>query len=77
MARARAGFLNHLLYEAAWEKRGFRLVTQGSNEGAATPPGYTAGYRRWNACTGLGTPNGEQLLAALLPSSDGTGTKAP
>ena len=56
MARARAGFLNHLLYEAAWEKRGFRLVTQGSNEGAATPPGYTAGYRRWNACTGTRDP---------------------
>ena len=44
----------------------------GSNEGAATPPGYTAGYRPWNACTGLGIPNGKLLLAALFPSRETT-----
>jgi len=37
---------------------GFRDVTSGSN-GA-----YTAGLG-WDACTGLGVPDGEALLAVL------------
>jgi kumamolisin len=42
--------------------KAFRDITQGSN-GA-----YTAGAG-WDACTGLGSPNGEALLAALAALS--------
>lgn len=51
------GFLNTLLY-TKFSTGVLRDITTGSN-GA-----YTAGPG-WDACTGLGTPNGEQLLAAL------------
>lgn len=38
--------------------RAFRSVTRGDNGGYRAGPG-------WNACTGLGTPRGQALLAAL------------
>jgi kumamolisin len=52
-----AGFINPLLY-AAPANATFRDITQGNN-GA-----YKAGAG-WDACTGLGTPNGQSLLQAL------------
>ena len=52
-----AGFINPLLY-AAPANATFRDITQGNN-GA-----YKAGAG-WDACTGLGTPNGQNLLQAL------------
>src|SRR5271163_3918468 len=52
-----AGFLNPLLY-AAPENATFRDITQGDNGD------YSAGTG-WDACTGLGTPNGQNLLQAL------------
>lgn len=52
-----AGFLNPLLY-ADPAKESFRDVTQGTNGD------YKSGVG-WDACTGLGTPNGQRLLAAL------------
>jgi kumamolisin len=56
---ARAGYLNSLLYRLARQEQGlFRAVTQGDNRGYAAGPG-------WNACTGLGSPVGDRLLAAL------------
>jgi kumamolisin len=51
------GFLNPLLY-AAPAKATFRDITQGNNGD------YKAGGG-WDACTGLGTPDGQKLLAAL------------
>ena len=36
---ARAGFLNPLLYEAAWEKRGFRRVTRDRTRATQRPRG--------------------------------------
>jgi kumamolisin len=52
-----AGFINPLLY-AAPANAAFRDVTQGNNGD------YKAGTG-WDACTGLGTPNGQSLLQAL------------
>jgi kumamolisin len=71
----RAGLLNPLLYKV---ESGFNRVTIGSNDDVGTSPGYSAGYRSWNACTGLGSPNGEELLAALgYPSATKTVPKSP
>jgi kumamolisin len=52
-----AGFINPLLY-AAPEDATFRDITQGNNGN------YKAG-KGWDACTGLGTPNGQNLLQSL------------
>lgn len=51
------GFLNPVLYSTK-AKPTFHDVTSGSNGG------YSAG-RGWDPCTGLGSPNGAALLAAL------------
>lgn len=54
---ANVGFVNTLLYSAKAEAT-FRDITSGSNGSYNAGPG-------WDACTGLGTPNGTALLAAL------------
>jgi subtilase family serine protease len=41
-----------------------RQITQGNNIPSGSDLGYAAGPG-WNACTGLGVPNGESLFAAL------------
>ncbi|HEY7351359.1 MAG TPA: S53 family peptidase [Terriglobales bacterium] len=51
------GYLNPLLYESAVESS-FRDITAGSNGD------YSAGAG-WDACTGLGSPDGAELLAVL------------
>ena len=53
-----AGFLNPLLYNLAAGTAAFNDVTQGTNGN------YKAG-KGWDPCTGLGTPNGQNLLTAL------------
>ena len=52
-----AGFLQPLLYAAAAEST-FRDITEGNNGSYQAGPGY-------DACTGLGSPNGAALLQAL------------
>jgi kumamolisin len=52
------GFLNPLIYSKAAETAGFHDITQGNN-------GSFQANQGWDACTGLGTPDGAQLLAAL------------
>lgn len=55
------GFLNPLLYQhyqSLVQSNALRSITSGNNGRYSAGPG-------WNACTGLGTPNGKQLLAAL------------
>ncbi|HEY5317771.1 MAG TPA: S53 family peptidase [Solirubrobacteraceae bacterium] len=52
-----AGFLQPQLYAAA-AQTAFRDITQGSNGAYQAGPGY-------DACTGLGSPNGTALLEAL------------
>jgi kumamolisin len=59
------GFLNPHLYGLT--PNPLRDITVGSNK-AADGPGYEAGPG-WDACTGLGSPGGAALAAALAPSS--------
>jgi len=66
--KARCGFLNSVLY-TRFANGVLRDITIGNN-GA-----YTAG-RGWDACTGLGSPQGERLFNALsgkAASAAGTG----
>ena len=51
------GYLNPLLYSATAEST-FHDITSGSN-------GNYSATKGWDACTGLGSPNGAALLAAL------------
>ncbi len=51
------GFLQPLLYSAP-ANSGFHDITEGENPAYKAAPG-------WDACTGLGSPNGAALLAAL------------
>lgn len=53
-----AGDLHDLLYGQALTAGGFRDITTGDNGGYAAGPG-------WDACTGLGSPVGDKLVAAL------------
>jgi kumamolisin len=53
-----AGLINPLLYQNASAANDFNDVVSGNN-GA-----YKAGAG-WDACTGLGSPNGGKVLAAL------------
>ena len=50
-----AGFINAQLYQNA---KDLRDITQGNNGDFAAQPG-------WDACTGLGSPNGEPLAGLL------------
>ena len=52
------GFLQPALYGLASSTKAFHDITQGSNGSFSAAPG-------WDACTGLGSPSGENLLAAL------------
>ncbi len=52
------GFLNPLIYAQAIEASGFHDVTAGNNGSFSASPG-------WDPCTGLGSPDGARLLAAL------------
>jgi kumamolisin len=59
--KAPCGFLNSILYGNAL-RGGFRDITVGNNGAYDAGPG-------WDACTGLGSPIGQQLLAALSGSN--------
>ena len=52
------GFLNPLLYTSAKVKASLRDITSGDNGAYQAGPG-------WDACTGLGVPDGQKLLTAL------------
>ena len=54
------GFANPLLYQIP--ESAYRDITQGGNGSGNSP--YQAGTN-WDACTGLGSPNGTALVAAL------------
>jgi hypothetical protein len=62
------GFVNPILYAIAKStnyQSCFHDITTGGNTNSASPTKYwaTAGY---DLCTGLGTPNGDNLILALL-----------
>jgi kumamolisin len=52
------GFANPVLYGLDPSSGAFQDITQGDNNGFSAGPG-------WDACTGLGRPDGAKLLAAL------------
>ncbi len=56
--RKPCGFVNPLLYQAASTKQIFNSITLGNN-------GYYSAAPGWNPCTGLGSPIGIQVAAAL------------
>ena len=56
-----AGFINPTLYSAASAKA-FHDITSGNNGGFTAGPG-------WDACTGLGSPIGSAIIAALAPKA--------
>ena len=51
-------YLNPLLYASPTDRTVFRYITSGSNGAYSAVPG-------WDACTGLGSPNGAALLNML------------
>ncbi len=55
------GFLNPVLYA---NPSALNDIIQGNNIQEGGPPGYSAGSG-WDACTGLGSPNGAAILAVL------------
>jgi kumamolisin len=57
------GFLNPFLYAQA-AKGATKDVTQGTNAISGTLKGYNA-TPGWDACTGLGTPDGGAILKLL------------
>jgi kumamolisin len=61
------GFLNPQIYSQAVESEAFHDITQGNNGAFQAAVG-------WDACTGLGSPNGVGLLDALSGTSSGSGT---
>ncbi|HYO16627.1 MAG TPA: S53 family peptidase [Thermoanaerobaculia bacterium] len=60
----RLGFLHPALYQIGRTAAAFRDIVQGNNATAPWVGGYVA-RPGWDACTGWGSPNGRQLLAAL------------
>jgi kumamolisin len=59
------GFLNPLIYSQAVEQAGFHDITEGNNGAFSATVG-------WDACSGLGSPDGAKLLAALAAGSSGS-----
>jgi kumamolisin len=62
----RLGFINPLLYQIKESNAegAFKDITEGNNQNFPSVPGYSA-TPKWDACTGLGTPNGTNLYKAL------------
>ena len=60
-----AGFINPMLYG---DPKAFRDITSGNNGAFSAGPG-------WDACTGLGSPNGAAIITALAPSATTSGGK--
>lgn len=63
--KKRAGFINPILYA---NPSALNDITTGDNKVGPDGIGYAAGPG-WDACTGLGSPNGQKVLAVLAGSS--------
>ena len=68
------GFLNPLLYSLPSNANATNDITQGSNDVTGEIGGYSAGPG-WDACTGLGSPNGAALGNALAGANAATPNK--
>ena len=62
------GFLNPALY--AMTKSTLHDITTGNNDDSGL--GHYTAQSGWDACTGLGTPNGTAILTSLQSSSSAT-----
>ena len=62
------GFANPTLYQNA--ENGFQDITQGNNGSYSAGPG-------WDACTGLGSPNGNQLSQTFAAPATSAGQSVP
>ena len=58
------GFLNPLIYGPLAGTAAFHDITEGNNDIDGKLSKYSAG-QGWDACTGMGSPNGAQILQAL------------
>jgi kumamolisin len=58
------GFVNEKLYQLGPQV--FHNITTGNND--STGLGSYSAREGWNACTGLGTPDAQKLLASLAPA---------
>jgi kumamolisin len=58
------GYLNPLLYSLPAASRAFHDITAGNNDITGKHKAYKAGPG-WDACTGLGSPDGTMLMNAL------------
>jgi hypothetical protein len=66
----RVGFINPQLYTLRPSSRAFNDITKGDNK-CANKRGSNIGYEAgpgWDACSGLGSPNGEVLASLLKPA---------
>lgn len=63
------GFMHPILYQQAESAGAFHDVTQGNNGSYSAGPG-------WDACTGLGSPDGTKLAAVLIPKQSAQRTTA-
>ncbi len=63
------GFLNPLIYAQAVEASGFHDITDGNN-------GSFNAAQGWDPCTGLGSPDGAKLVAALTGTPVGPAAAA-
>jgi kumamolisin len=59
------GFFNPLLYNTVGTSGAFNDIISGSNDALGTLNGAYEAGQGWDACSGWGSPNGAQLLAAL------------
>jgi kumamolisin len=58
------GFLNPSLYQISSRSNDFRDITSGNNVSSSERGAYTA-KKGWDPCTGLGSPNGTNLINSL------------
>jgi len=69
------GFLNPQLYAEINAAAALNAITEGNNNFDDTAPYYTA-QPGWDPCTGLGTPHGTKIVAALSAASSTSGSAA-
>jgi len=62
------GFLNPLLYSQVANAKALNDITTGNNDITGKIGGYSAGPG-WDACTGLGSPNGTAIANSLTGST--------
>jgi kumamolisin len=63
------GFLNTLIYDLA-DSGAFKDIVEGNNDIDGTLKKYSAKVG-WDACTGIGSPDGTKLLQALVSGKAG------